>query len=122
MAEREPWKRRACRAARTHSCRSPRPPRWKPAPVSLVADVRKLWGSGAEHGLNTPAGGASLNHATSAPGGPRELNGITASAGPSIGGDVHYFEGYTTERWSLSLDELKDAVRLGLPGIRRFGL
>jgi len=91
--------------------------------ASVVADVRKFWGSGAEHGLNTPAGGASLNHATSAPGGQRELNGITASVGPSIGGDVHYFEGNTTERWSLSLDQLKDAVRrlAGLPGIRRFG-
>lgn len=91
--------------------------------ASVVADVRKFWGSGAQHGLNTPAGGASLNHATSAPGGPRELNGVTASVGPSIGGDVHYFEGNTTERWSLSLDQLKDAVRrfAGLPGIRRFG-
>lgn len=94
------------------------------AQASVVADVRKFWGSGAEHGLNTPAGGASLNHATPAPGGPRELNGVTASVGPSIGGDVHYFEGNTTERWSLSLDQLKDAVRrfTELPGIRRFGL
>lgn len=101
-----------------------------PAPTSAeleasasLADVRKFWGSGAEQGLNTPAGGASLNHATSAPGGARELNGITTSVGPSIGGDVHYFEGNTTERWSLSLDQSKDAVRrfAGLPGIRRFG-
>jgi hypothetical protein len=92
--------------------------------ASVVGDVRKFWGSGATHGLNTPAGGASLNHATSAPGGPRELNGFTASVGPSIGGDVHYFEGNTTERWSLSLDQLKDAVIrfAGLPGVRRFGL
>jgi hypothetical protein len=92
--------------------------------ASVVADVRKFWGSGAQHGLNTPAGGASLNHTTPTPGGPRELNGVTASVGPSIGGDVHYFEGNTTERWSLSLNELKDAVRrfAELPGIRRFGL
>jgi hypothetical protein len=73
--------------------------------------------------VDIPAGGASLNHATSAPGGPRELNGITASVGPSIGGDIHYFEGNTTERWCLSLDQLKDAMRrfAGLPGILRFG-
>jgi len=92
--------------------------------ASVVGDVRRFWGSGAEHGLNTPAGGASLNHTTSTPGGPRELNGVTASVGPSIGGDVHYFEGNTTERWSLSLNQLKDAVMrfVGLPGIRRFGL
>jgi hypothetical protein len=92
--------------------------------ASVVADVRKFWGSGAEHGLNTPAAGASLNHATLAPGGPRELNGITASVGPSIGGDVHYFEGNTRERWSLNLEQLKDAVKrlASLPGLRRFGL
>jgi hypothetical protein len=92
--------------------------------AGLVADVRKFWGSGAEQGLNTPAGGVSLNHTTPAPGGPRELNGVAASVGPSVGGDVHYFEGTTTERWSLSLDQLKDAVKrlAGLPGIRRFGL
>jgi len=92
--------------------------------ASVVGDVRKFWGSGAEHGLNTPGGGASFNHSTPTPGGPRELNGLTASVGPSIGGDVHYFEGNTTERWSLSLDQLKAAVMrfAGLPGIRRFGL
>ena len=92
--------------------------------AGLVADVRKFWGSGAEHGLNTPAGGASLNHATSAPGGPRELNGAAVSLGPSIGGDVHYFEGHTTERWSLSLDGVKGALHrlANLPGIRRLGL
>ncbi|HEX2672951.1 MAG TPA: hypothetical protein VHM25_18845 [Polyangiaceae bacterium] len=92
--------------------------------ASVVADVRKFCGSGAEHGLNTPSGGASLNHATSAPGGPRGLNGVTASVGPSIGGDIHYFEGHTTERWSLSLDQVKGALhRLAiLPGIRRLGL
>lgn len=91
--------------------------------ASAVADVEKFWGSGAEHGLNTPAWGASLNHTTCEPGGPRELNGATVSTGPSIGGDVHYFEGNTTERWSLSLDQLKEAVRrlADLPGIRRFG-
>jgi len=91
--------------------------------ASLVRDVSKFWGSGAEHGANTPGWGASLNHTTPAPGGPRELNGITGSVGPSIGVDVHYFEGNTTERWSLSLDQLKDAVRrfAGLAGIRRFG-
>jgi hypothetical protein len=91
--------------------------------ASLVRDVEKFWGSGGEHGVNTPGWGASLNHTTPAPGGARELNGITASAGPSVGGDVHYFEGSTKERWSLSLDQLKDAVRrfTGLAGIRRFG-
>jgi hypothetical protein len=92
--------------------------------AGFVADVRKFWGSGAERGLNTPGGGAALNYATSAPGGARELNGVSASVGPGIGGDVHYFEGRTTERWSLSLDKVKDALRrfAGLPGIRRFGL
>lgn len=91
--------------------------------ASLVRDVEKFWGSGAEHGANTPIGGASLNHTTPTPGGPRELNGVTGSVGPSIGLDVHYFEGNTTERWSLSLDQLKDAVRrfAGLAGVRRFG-
>jgi len=91
--------------------------------ASLVADVRKFWGSGAEHGLNAPGGGASLNHTTSTPGGPRELNGVAASLGPSIGGDVHYFEGHTTERWSLSLDEVKGVLHrlANLPGLRRFG-
>jgi len=91
--------------------------------ASVVADVKKFWGSGAEHGLNTPAWGASLNHTTSKPGGPRELNGATVSTGPSIGADVHYFEGNTTERLSLSFEQLKDAVRrfAGHAGIRRFG-
>jgi hypothetical protein len=92
--------------------------------ASLVRDVRKFWGSGADHGINTPGWGASLNHTTPAPGGPREPNGLTASVGPSIGVDAHYFEGNTTERWSLSLDQLKDAMRrfADLPGIRRLGL
>jgi len=92
--------------------------------ASLVADVTKFWGSGAEHGVNTPAAGASLNYTTPAPGGPRELNGVTASVGPSIGADAHYFEGNTTERGSVSLQDLKDALRhfTELPGIRRFGL
>lgn len=92
--------------------------------ASAVADVRKFWGSGAEQGVNTPAGGAALNYTTPAPGGQRELNGASASVGPSLGGDAHYFEGNTSERWSLSLDQIKDAVRrfAGLPGIRRFGL
>jgi len=92
--------------------------------AGFVRDVRKFWGSGAEHGLNATTFGASVNHATSAPGGPRELNGVTVSAGPSVGGDVHYFEGHTTERWSLSLNQVKGALHrlLDLPGIRRFGL
>lgn len=87
--------------------------------ASFVADVKKFWGSGAEHGLNIEVGGASLNHALSAPGGERELNGFTVSMGPGVGGDVHYFEGNTTERWSLSLDQLKDAARrfAGLLGL-----
>jgi hypothetical protein len=91
--------------------------------ASLVRDVKKFWGSSAEHGVNTPGWGASLNHTTPAPGGRREPNGITGSVGPSIGVDVHYFEGNTSERWSLSLDQLKDAVRrfAGLAGVRRFG-
>jgi len=79
--------------------------------LSLVKDVSRFWGSGAEHGLNLSAGGASLNHSTPTPGGPRELNGATLSLGPSVGGDGHYFEGTTTERWGATLDEIKDAVK-----------
>lgn len=92
--------------------------------ATLVADVSKFWGSGAEHGVNLPAGGAALNYTTTEPGGPRELNGVTGSVGPSIGGDAHYFEGTTTERWSLSLDQVKEALHrfANLPGLRRFGL
>jgi hypothetical protein len=89
------------------------------AQASGVWDVKKFWGSGAEHGLNPPAWGASLNHTTSQPGGSREPNGATVSLGPSIGADAHYFEGNTTERWSLSFGQLKEAVRrfAGLLGI-----
>jgi hypothetical protein len=90
--------------------------------VSLLNDVEKFWGSGAEHGVNLSGGGAALNHTTPAPGGELTLNGLSASFGPSVGVDAHYFEG-TTERISLSFDDLAQAVKqvAGLPGPRRFG-
>jgi hypothetical protein len=78
--------------------------------LSLVKDVTKFWGSGAEHGLNLSPGGAALNYTTPSPGGPREFNGVTGSVGPSLGVDGHYFEGTTSERWSVSLREIKDAL------------
>jgi hypothetical protein len=79
--------------------------------VSGMKDVTKFWGSGAEHGLNLSAGGFAINHATSEPGGSRESNGATVSVGPSLGGDAHYFEGTTTERWSTSIRDIKEALR-----------
>jgi hypothetical protein len=90
--------------------------------VSVLNNAEKFWGSGAEHGVNLPGGGAALNHTTPAPGGERTLNGITASFGPSIGADAHYFEG-TTKRISLGLEAVAQTVKefVGLPGPRRFG-
>lgn len=82
--------------------------------ASGVKDVRKFWGSGAEHGVNLSAGGISINHTTPEPGGPRELNGATVSLGPSLGGDAHYFEGSTTERWGTSLNQIKEALQRAL--------
>jgi len=83
--------------------------------VSGMRDVSKFWGSGAEVGVDLPGGaispGGSLNYSTPAPGGPRELNGGTLSVGPSLGGDGHYVEGTTTERWSTSLHDIKDALK-----------
>lgn len=79
--------------------------------VSAMKDVSKFWGSGAELGLNLPDAGVAANYTTPAPGGARELNGATVSAGPAVGGDGHYFEGTTTEHWSLSLRSIKDALR-----------
>ncbi|HET7538996.1 MAG TPA: hypothetical protein VFK05_03965 [Polyangiaceae bacterium] len=75
-----------------------------------MQDATKFWGSGAEHGLNLAPGGAAINYSTPAPGGSREFNGLTGSIGPSLGGDAHYFEGSTTERWSISLREIKAAL------------
>jgi len=89
--------------------------------VSLVKDLSKFWGAGAEHGLNLPGGGLALNHAM-AENGELEVNGVTESLGPSFGVDAHYFEG-TTERWSLSWNDVKSAVKqvTGLPGPHRSG-
>jgi len=85
------------------------------AQASGMWDVSKSWGSGAEVGVDLPGGvispGASINYTTPAPGGPRELNGATFSLGPSLGGDGHYVEGTTTERWSTSLHEIKSALK-----------
>lgn len=79
--------------------------------ASGMKDVSKFWGSGAEVGVDLPVGGASINYSTPAPGGARELNGATLSLGPSVGGDGHYLEGTTTERWSMSLHDIKDALK-----------
>ena len=83
--------------------------------LSVMKDVTKFWGSGAELGVNLPGGavspGAALNYTTPAPGGPREFNGVTGSLGPGLGGDAHYFEGNTTERWSTSPQAIKDALK-----------
>jgi len=89
--------------------------------VSLVKDLDKFSGAGAEHGLNLPGGGLALNHSI-AEDGRLEPNGVTESLGPSVGVDAHYYEG-TTERWSLSWDAIKNAVKqvAGLPGLHRFG-
>jgi hypothetical protein len=84
--------------------------------------VQKFWGSGAEVGLNGPEGGGAINFTTPGPGGSPEFNGIAVSAGPSAGGDLHYYEGTTTEHLSLSLQDVKDALkRAYLPGPHRFG-
>jgi hypothetical protein len=88
--------------------------------ISAVRDVSKFWGSGAEDGVNLPAGGGAINYTTAGPGGERTVNGLTDSIGPSIGADVHFFEGTTTERWSLSLDDIKDTLA-SLAGPRRLG-
>jgi len=83
--------------------------------LSLVKDVTKFWGSGAELGVNLPGGavspGAALNYTTPTPGGPREFSGVTGSLGPGLGGDTHYFEGNTTERWGTSPQAIKDALK-----------
>jgi hypothetical protein len=91
--------------------------------ASLVRDVTKFWGPGEELGVNLPRLGAAMNFTTPAPGGPIELNGVTGSVGASIGVDGHYYAGTTTERWSVSLHDVKDALKraAGLPGPRRFG-
>ena len=90
--------------------------------ISLLHDVEKFWGSGAEHGINLTAGGAAVQHTTPKPGGELTPNGLSASFGPSVGVDAHYFEG-VTERIGMSLDDLSHAVKqlAGLPGPRRFG-
>lgn len=90
--------------------------------ASWLNDVEKFWGSGAEHGVNLPGGGAALNHTTPEPSGELTPNGFTASLGPSVGLDAHYFEGMT-ERLDLGWDDLTQAVKqlAGLPGPRRFG-
>lgn len=86
--------------------------------ISLLHDVEKFWGSGAEHGINLTVGGAAVQHTTSKPGGELTPNGLSASFGPSVGADAHFFEGTT-----LSLDDLTQAMKqlTGLPGPRRFG-
>lgn len=87
--------------------------------VSLVRDVGKFWGSGAEHALNLLPVGVARNYSTPEPGGELEPNGFSASAGPSVGADAHYFEGTTKEHIGLSLDDVTRAS--GLPSPRRFG-
>ena len=86
--------------------------------VSGVKDVTKFWGSGAEVGVNLPAAAlvpsGALIYSTPEPGGRGELNAITLSRGPSVGGDGHYMEGTTTERWSTSLREIKDVLKRAL--------
>jgi hypothetical protein len=91
------------------------------AQVSAVKDLDRFWDSGAEHALNVPGGGVALNYSVD-PSGERQLNGVTESLGPSIGADAHYYEG-TTERFSLSWQDIKDAVEraAGLPGPHRYG-
>jgi len=83
--------------------------------VSGMRDVSKFWGSGAEVGADLPgraiSPGVSINYTTPAPGGPREFNGATLSLGPGLGGGGHYLEGTTTERWSTSLHQIKDALK-----------
>ena len=78
--------------------------------LSLVKDMTQFWGSGSEYGLNLSPGGA-INYSTPTPGGSREFNGVTGSLGPNLGGDAHYLEGSTTERGSISLHEIQDALK-----------
>lgn len=87
--------------------------------AAVVNDVQKFWGSGAEVGLNVEGGGA-VQFTKPSPDGTLEFNGIAVSAGPSIGGDLHYFEGTTSELWSLSLQDVENTMRQ-LSGLRRFG-
>lgn len=78
--------------------------------LSVVKDMTKFWGTGAERGLNLPRFGGAINYTTPMPGGPREFNGATGSVGPNLGGDAHDFEGTTTERGSMSWDRIKAAL------------
>lgn len=90
------------------------------AQVSLIADVRKFWGTGGELGVNGSKLGAALNFSSAAPGEPLELNGVTGSIGAGVGVDAHY---YYTKTQGGGLSEFKGAVDRagGLPGLRRFG-
>jgi len=88
--------------------------------ASVVNDVQKFAGEGTSIGLNGPEGGGAINLAKPASGGRPEFNGITVSAGPSLGGDLHYFEGTTVEHFSFSLQDLKDLMK-SIPSPRRLG-